>query len=757
MSVCKNRHSKHAIRERFRLMANKNIVVSLVVVFLVASFTAFAQTTLPQSNSVTQTMTEPIGYHALADWSGSSALMREYVLPVGSPATTYVPSAGPSYPTAITYDANGFIWFTDIFNSRVYRLTPATAINQTSTVALKWQLPLTQNMTRGPAHIIVDDAHTCVWFTDYVSMQISRLNWTTNLLTDWTILRNLNIHPWDLLMDPATGHIWFTGLNSSKFCEMNPLNGFLIIYNLVVLGATGGPLPVGLAEMKPSGASFYMTDLRLDYLYRVQFNNPGAGASVYPLVAGGSSLALALDSKQDVWVTQPTNDLVNEQLAGSNYKKTGSITSIQRTLVDDKNIVDPKSIGIQIQLTPVRPKEYSTPPQVIGDPLNVWNVPSSPSGPWGIDIDTNDSAWYAEYTGNQIGLILPPSNKTLEFTVPTTNSHPLYLTVPRTSMPPFPATHVWFTEFTGGKVGELFTGTYVDVRVAPSIASQYPPPVPGSIRWTAEPGAEIWIDAPSNGYSSAHHDVPERGVLNHLYARVTNLGISTATDVVVKFYYHNMSVSFAQFIPLPPSTPLSSVWIPIGSTTIASLAPSLSTDVYVNWTITSTVPDHFCIGVQAVATGDVDLYDNVAYRNFEIYTVIAGVPTAIYLPVWATNHLNSTGYLSLSLSGVPDGWTASISPNGFNLGQGKSRLLNLTIVVPSSAKTGMRAVIEVTGMINGTTTGMLWIEVDVVASTTTTTTVQPPITMTDVAFLAGGFVAGIVLMLIIRLMRKGGK
>jgi uncharacterized membrane protein len=230
---------------------------------------------------------------------------------------------------------------------------------------------------------------------------------------------------------------------------------------------------------------------------------------------------------------------------------------------------------------------------------------------------------------------------------------------------------------------------------------------------------------------------------------VTNLGVTAATNVAVRFYYHNVSVSFAQFIPLPPTAPLASVWIPIGSTTIASLAPTLSTDVYVDWTIASTVPDHFCIGVQAGVTGDVNLYDNVAYRNFEIYTVLAGAPTTVYLPVWATNHLNSSGYLSLSLSGVPEGWTASVKPNGFALEQGKSRLLNLTIEVPSSAKAGMRAVIVVTGMMNGTTTGMLWVEIDVVA-TTTTTTGPGPISIVDIAFLGGGFVVGVVLMLIVR-------
>jgi streptogramin lyase len=730
-------------------MVNKNLVVSLFVVFLVSSFTAFAQTTLPQSQNAPQATpqmtTNPTGYSINSDLPGSSVLIREYVLPAGSPATTYVPSTGPSFPTDITYDALGFIWFTDIFNNRIYRLTPATEINQTSTTALKWQLPLTLNMTRGPAHIIVDDAHTCVWFTDYASMQISRLDWTTNLLTDWTIPRNLNIHPWDLIMDTEIGNIWFTAFNMSKFCELNPGSGTLFVYNLLVPGATGGFLPARLAEMKPSGDHFYMTDLGFDYLYKVKFVNPMAtGALVYPLVADGSSLALAVDSKENVWVTQPTNDLVNEQVVGSTNKHVGNLTLIQTTLPDDRNYVNPQIIEIRIQITPVRPEEYNIPPQIKGDPLAIWTVPSSPSGPWGIDVDTNDSAWYAEFSGNQIGVIVPASNKTVEYMVPTANSHPLYVTVPRSTMPPF-ETHVWFTELTGGKVGELFSATYVDIRVAPSLPPQYPPPNPGSIRWTTEPGAEIWIDAPSNGYSSAHHDVPERGVVNHLYARVTNLGFSTASNVEVTFYYHNMSVSFAQFIPLPPTAPLSSCWILIGSTTITSLAPSLSIDVYVNWTITSSVPNHFCIGVQADAAGDINLYDNVAYRNFEIYSVLAGVPTTLYLPVWATNSLNGTGYMSLSLSGVPTGWTAEVKPNGFELGKGKSKLLNLTIQVPSSTRAGMRAVIRLTGMINGTTTGAVWIEVDIIAATTT----GPSIPIVEIALLGGGFVAGIVLMRVI--------
>jgi streptogramin lyase len=672
------------------------------------------------------------------------------VLPIS--AAGFVPSAS-NFPTALVNDSSGYIWFTDIVNNRIYRLTPASTLNQTTTTALKWQLPLTLNNTRGPAHIIVDDANTRVWFTDYSSMQISSLNWVTNLLTDYSLPATDNIHPWDLVMDTKSHEIWFTALNTSKFVNLNPLTGVLSIYNMQVTGAVGQLVPTYLAEIKANSSKgvFYMTDWVLDNLYALNFTTPLAGV-VYPQVAGGLTLGLALDRVSNVWVTEPVKDFVNEQLANSSYKSHATISPSSKDSVQSQKTINPQLVQIKIERTPVRPIEVGVTPVIRADPLEIWGVPSAPSWPWGVAIDNSNNPWFTEYVGNQIGVVYPSASKITEYTVPTANSHPLYITVQLVGSKA-PVNHIWFTEFTGGKVGELFNGTYIDVRVAPPLPPQYPPPSPGSIRWTVEPGAQIWTDAPNNGYNSADHDIPQRGVVNHLYATVRNMGFSTATNVNVSFYWHNASIAFAEFVPLPPGTPSATYWAYIGSTVIPALPSGVSMDVYVDFTITSTVPDHFCVGAQANAAGDINLYDNVAYRNFEIQNIIAGTPTTIYVPIWATNFMNKSGDMRIALSNVPDGWMADIEPNGFIMASGESRLLNLTIQVPASAQPGMHAMIMVTGFIDGMMTGAFWLEVNVMSQAGPGA--GPVFSFFDVFFLLGGIAVGAIVMFGVNSRRRG--
>jgi hypothetical protein len=175
-------------------------------------------------------------------------------------------------------------------------------------------------------------------------------------------------------------------------------------------------------------------------------------------------------------------------------------------------------------------------------------------------------------------------------------------------------------------------------------------------------------------------------------------------------------------------------------------------DVYVAWTITSAVPDHFCVGAQANAAGDINLYDNVAYRNFEIQNIIAGTPTTIYVPIWATNFMGKSGDMRIALSNVPDGWMADIEPNGFIMASGESRLLNLTIQVPASAQPGMHAMIMVTGFIDGMMTGAFWLEVNVMIPPGPP---NAPVSLLDVSFLLGGIAIGAIVMFGVNSRRRG--
>ncbi|NBU65021.1 MAG: hypothetical protein EBS29_11060, partial [Chloroflexia bacterium] len=125
--------------------------------------------------------------------------------------------------------------------------------------------------------------------------------------------------------------------------------------------------------------------------------------------------------------------------------------------------------------------------------------------------------------------------------------------------------------------------------------------------WRQAPGngyetTDIWIDSPLNGYNTFRYgmwndlsgnqvpvgngDDPAIGSVNRLYARVRNVGLTPATNVVVNFKQSN---------PLGVGVPNDSAWTNIGSVTQAQF-PNLATipaggfvDVFIEWTPTVTL------------------------------------------------------------------------------------------------------------------------------------------------------------------------
>jgi streptogramin lyase len=553
-------------------------------------------------------------------------LIREYVLP-DIPLST-VAYLGPRRgPCGIVYDNTGYTWVTEFNRDSVYRLTPATTLNQTTTSALEWILPTTTGR-RFPTTIIVNETGKVVWFTNPASYQISRLNWSSNRLDDWNLV-NLNIRPLDLVMVGST--IWFTAMNFSYFCRLDVPSNSLTLYSIRLNIAGIAPVPARPGRIATNGTSLYMTDWKYDNLYEVRLAALG-NALVYPLVSNGLSWDVDVDPDENMWVTQVNTSLINEQLAHSNAKSTPQIyDEPPLSMGPVSQIINKTTISVRIEVTPVTPSVYPGPEDVIADPLYVWSVPTSvtavtmvppPARPWDIAASDDDYAWYTEPIYNHIDVVKPDTNETLLYSIPTAASWPVCIDVQLAQgLNPY---HVWFTEYLGSKIGELFNATYADVRVCPSLPAQYPPPSPGSIRWT--PGVEIWIDAPSNGYDATHHDSGERGATNHLYASVKNTGLVGVTSVSVKFYWYNSTSDLSSnYIPLPPGTPSPSKWALIGTTTI-SLAAGETKDVSVDWYIPSNNPAKITVGVQVSVGGDSNLYDNVGYCNFTL-TTPTGAPS----------------------------------------------------------------------------------------------------------------------------------
>lgn len=674
---------------------------------------------LPEFSSVTQP--EPV----VPSPPEPVMLFRQYQLPMSPLAALALRS-----PYCIAHDAQGLIWATDMQKDCIYRLQPATALNQTSTTVWEWQLPNTAGK-RGPSHIIVHDANTTVWFCCPLSGQISSLNWTSNQLTDWNVFQ-WNLVPWDLVLD-FQGDIWATSYNQSRLICI-PTPNMVVIQTMV---AVGGPTP-GLAEIATNGTFLFMSDLVLDQLYFVPPARP-IGAVLFNTLEPGTkpSVGVAEDGS-NVWVTQPTANLISEQKAGSWIKYAYDATYDDFLAVKVYSTVTPHALAIPVNIQPIRAVEYSTAPDVIGDPIWLWPVPSSPSGPWAVDVDYGGYAWFTEVLGRQIGAVSPGENKTWEYNLPIYPAYPLdIIVVPQLVIQP---DHIWFTIPTASRFGELFKDYAKDVRVCPLQPPVYPPPDPGSIRWTWEPGAEIWIDAPSNGYDPTHHDAPERNCTNHLYARVKNVGTDTATSIQVKFYFHNMSLGFGEWISPHGTAPSSSHWTFIGTYNIPSLVSGAQMDVFVDWSIGPTTPSHQCVGVQVICADDINHYDNVAYRNFIMATGITGVADDFEATLWITNSFDRPGQVRIGIGEYPAGWSVSVKPDDFQLGAGESRSLTLRISWPANTQRGTRALIELTGTIDDELVGRAWVQVNLLQESQITCQVQPPTIYTGGVVYFGGVI-----------------
>ncbi len=648
-------------------------------------------------------------------------LLREYVLPTPAISTHAIKRILADIGNSS--DGSGYIWSTDYALDRLYRLTPATTLAQATTMALEYQLP-NYFGTRNPLFLYTDDVNKSIWFTNPASGQISRLDYFNNILWDW------NVGTWGTPGDIErlpNGDVVFTFMNTTIFGILNPVSMLLSIYQIF---AVGGPAPgVGaLAKIAHNTTHYYMTDLLNDFIYEFQVGvQPWMSlANVYPLNVGGQSHDITLDTSDNIWVTQPGLDFVCEQLTGSQNKMVFDVGLEYENYVEyNLYYLDPEELPVPIKITPIRATVFETPPNVTGDPLATWHIPTVTSLPIGIDTDNLGYAWFTCPGDNKMVAIDPiPTNMTYEYLLPTPNCLPLYTTISEDD-------HVWFTEYAVQTFGEIFYEDYVDIRVCPNRPKHYPPPNPGSIRWTWEPGAEIWVDAPSNGYNPSDHDQPERPGVNHVYATIKNLGTDIATNINVSFYYHNMSLGFAQWIPLS-ADPNPTAWTYIDSYIIASLAPGAQQDVYVDWSIPTTAPIHQCIGVQAKCTTDISLYDNVCYRNLDIVSAFAGAPATITRAVWITNNRQQRGLVKVApgapppgLRSLPPGWQISIEPNNFYLEPGESRKLLVTFTLPSTTVSTEIVSMSLTGTIDDEVVGYVWFEFRLVSRSTITCLVTP--------------------------------
>ncbi len=182
--------------------------------------------------------------------------------------------------------------------------------------------------------------------------------------------------------------------------------------------------------------------------------------------------------------------------------------------------------------------------------------------------------------------------------------------------------------------------------------------------WGAPPWEtpDIWADNNGNGIQECGE--PSLGIVNQLWARVHNIGTSTATNVQVKFFYAPYGMGY-------PHTHFKQIGI---TATIASIPAASSTVIQTSWDLSNlsenngglwpypiSMFDHFCVRVEITCESDSNTENNAAQNNFTAVT--CSDCSFNFLIVNPTNEQASAGILT---SNLPKGWHVRISAPGID-------------------------------------------------------------------------------------------
>ncbi len=196
---------------------------------------------------------------------------------------------------------------------------------------------------------------------------------------------------------------------------------------------------------------------------------------------------------------------------------------------------------------------------------------------------------------------------------------------------------------------------------------------------------DVWVDSPKNGFNLGagppphdQRDNPVAGLINRIYARLTNAGPGTAFDFDVRFRIsepvHTVGgeADFDKFV---------------GIKHIASLPPG-QTNVFVEWTpVTGVV--HSCVKVDLInlVGTDTNAQDNWAQENLDIVTSVTASP---FHPVSSrfnmTNPYNREALFYFRAEGAPADWTVALTPRKIRLMPGERMVGEVEITPPEKAE-----------------------------------------------------------------------
>jgi M6 family metalloprotease-like protein len=212
---------------------------------------------------------------------------------------------------------------------------------------------------------------------------------------------------------------------------------------------------------------------------------------------------------------------------------------------------------------------------------------------------------------------------------------------------------------------------------------------------------DIWVDSPKNGFNLGSGpppadaiENPVAGMVNRIYARISNNGPGTAFDFDVRFRisepYHTVGgeADFDQFV---------------GIKHIPSLAQNGSagspTIVFVEWTPVDDGDPHSCVLVDLInlVGTDTNQNDNLAQENLQ---EVASITASPFHPVTyrydLSNPYDEPALFYFRAIGAPPDWSVVLNPKKILLNPGERVEGMATVTPPENGKVCTSKYIQIT-------------------------------------------------------------
>jgi streptogramin lyase len=215
-----------------------------------------------------------------------------------SPAPLPTTSLTETGPTEITLGPDGNLWFTEIGNNKIGRITPTGVVTEFSVPGATPSRP--DGIVAGP-----DDR---LWFTQSNSSQIGAIT-TTGVVDEYPLPAGSN--PGDITVGPD-GKLWFTEGEPANKIGVSSISGSILEFDLPAGGDPSG--------ITASAGALWFTEFAGDKIGRIPTSGGTQNITEYNLAPGSGPSSITTGSDGALWFTETTANKIGRITTG------GSVT-----------------------------------------------------------------------------------------------------------------------------------------------------------------------------------------------------------------------------------------------------------------------------------------------------------------------------------------------------------------------------------------------------------------------------------------------